>query len=141
MDSSTMHAFKRLFTRNPGLKLLCLATALFVWCLSSVTRNTTVELAIPLKLVNIPTGFRPAGPLPAVIDYTLSGPPLLIDGARRSNPVVMLGMLGAARPGKTIFRNLDSNLKLPEGIKVLRISPAVLEIDLESDQPKGDQRK
>lgn len=140
MGPSAMRAFKQFFARNLGLKLLCLATAILVWCLSSLSRNITVELAIPLRLIDVPAGFRPGGHLPAVVDVTLSGPPLLIDGARRSNPVVSLGLQGATSPGTTIFRNLDSNLKLPEGVRIIRTSPATLEVQLEPDHPTtGDQ--
>jgi len=133
MGSLAMNTFKQFFIRNLTLKLLCLATAIFVWSLSSISRITNIELAIPLKLCNIPAGFIPSTPPPAAIDYTLSGPSVLIDGARRSNAAVILSLKGAARPGKTLFMNLESNLRLPEGIKVIRISPATLEIDLEPE--------
>lgn len=133
MGSRAITTFKQFFTRNLMLKLLCLATAISVWCLSYISRVTCVDLSIPLKLCNIPAGFVPSSSPPAVIVYTLSGPSVMIDGARRTNTVVTLSMKGAARPGKTLFMNLESNLKLQEGIKVIRVSPATLEIKLEPE--------
>jgi hypothetical protein len=142
MASVATQTFKYFIVRNLTLKLLCLATAISVWSLSSISRKTCVELPIPLKLGNIPAGFVPSRPPPAAIGYTLSGPAALIDGARRANKTVMLSMEGASRPGKTIFMNLESQLKLPDGIRVVRVSPATLEIDLKAEHsPQGDQRK
>ena len=67
----------------------------------------------------------------------------MIDGARRANAAVILNLRGAVA-GSTRFSNLESYLKLPDGIKVTRISPATVEIDLirkQAPQPQGDQQQ
>ena len=133
-------AFKAFFTRNALLKLLCLAMAISIWCLSSINRKAQIEFSIPLKVIGIPAGYVLSTPPPAVISYTLSGSPILINGILRSNTEVKLSMAGAVVPGKTIFLRLESYLKLPEGTAVTRISPAVLELNLESGHtPSGGQ--
>jgi hypothetical protein len=131
---------KQFFTHNLALKLLCLALAVSVWLLSSTGRKMQVELQLPLKVVDIPAGFVLNSPPPALITYTLSGPSILVNGALRSNQQLKLSMAGAAASGSTLFKNLDSHLKLPEGVTVTRISPAVLELHLEARHtPAGGQ--
>jgi hypothetical protein len=96
-----------------------------------------------VELRNIPPGYEVAGQPLREIRFTLTGPSILIDGARRSNAALILNLRGAA-PGRTLFSHLESDLKLPEGISVTRVSPATLEIDLIRSQtlpPQGDQQQ
>ena len=132
---------KRLCTRNLTLKLLCLAVAFSIWCLNSVSRKTEAELILPVKLHNIPSGYIPSAKPPAVIEFTISGPSVLVAGARRFNTVLNLSLDRAVRPGKTIFAHLDTKLRLPDDIKVVRISPASLEVTLIPDHLAQGERQ
>jgi hypothetical protein len=137
----SLAAIKRRCMRNASLKILSLMLAVCIWSFTSLSRETRYELVLPVELRNTPPGYAMASPPPGEVHFTLTGPSILIDGARRSNSRVILNLRGA-RPGKVFFAHLETNLKLPEGIKVTRISPAALEIDLirvpmNSDQ--GDQ--
>lgn len=138
MSMTRPPAVKQFFTRNPVLKLLCLALALSVWLLSSSGRRIQVDVPLPVTLVDVPAGYAPHPAPPARISCTLSGPSILLDGALRSHPELKLSMAGAVAPGSTVFMHLESHLKLPEGISVVRISPATLEIHLTARQsPAG----
>jgi hypothetical protein len=140
MSALSVTTAKQLFTRNPTLKLLCLAMAVSVWCLSATSRRVQVDLSLPLKVVDIPMGYALSSTPPTAITYTLSGPSILVDGALRSNTQLKLSMAGAATQGKTAFMHLESYLKLPEGITIIRISPAALELNLVPDYtPAGGQ--
>ena len=100
-------------------------------------------MTLPVELRNIPPGYAAAGEPPREMRFTLAGPSLLIDGARRSNTKVILNLRGAV-PGKTLFSNLESYLKLPDGVRVTRTSPATLEINLARQQIRqlqGDQQQ
>jgi hypothetical protein len=140
MSAMSATTVKQLFTRNPALKLLCLAVAISIWLLSATSRRVQVDLSLPLKVADIPAGYSLSSRPPAAVTYTLSGPSILIDGLLRSNPEVKLSMAGAATPGTTAFMHLESYLKLPEGVMVIRISPATLELSLEpGHKPAGGQ--
>jgi len=140
MPELTTATVKDLFTRNVTLKLLCLAMAFMVWCLSSTGRATESVFTLPVRVSNVPSGYSLSSAPPAGITYTLSGPSLLIGGVARSNKEVTLSLTGAARPGRTVFMHFESFLKLPEGVSVRRISPAVIEVNLVPDQtPAGGQ--
>jgi hypothetical protein len=134
----SLAAVKRRCTRNASLKILSLMLAVCIWSFTSLSRETRYELILPVELRNTPPGYAVARPLPGEVHFTLTGPSILIDGARRSNSRVILSLRGVS-PGKTLFSHLETNLKLPEGIKVTRISPATLEIDLIREQMNSDQ--
>lgn len=143
MAPVSLDAAKRLCTRNLSLKLLSLAVALCIWSFTAISRDRRYDLALPVELRNIPQGYSLAGQPPREIRFTLSGPSILIDGARRSNAALILNLRGAAA-GRTIFPHLETYLNLPEGINVIRITPAVMEIDLTKDQThssEGDNKQ
>jgi hypothetical protein len=131
-------AVKRFCTRNWSLKLLSLMLAVCIWSFSALSRETRYEMVLPVELRNTPPGCTVAAPLTGEVHFTLTGPSILVDGARRANSRLILSLRGAM-PGKTLFSHLETNLKLPEGIKVTRISPATLEIELIRKQTNSDQ--
>lgn len=139
-----LEPLRQIGTRNLALKLLSLGVALCIWSFTAVSRETHHELTLPVELRNIPPGYTVNGTPPGEIRFVLSGPSLLIDGARRANATVILNLRGAL-PGRTLFSHLESYLKLPDGIRVTRISPASLEIDLVRKQiptpPQGEQQQ
>ena len=140
MVPAVFDTIRRSCTRNLTLKLLSLAVALCIWSFTAISRETHFELTLPVELRNTPPGYEIGGQPPREIHFTLSGPSLLIDGARRSNATVILNLRGAVS-GKTRFSNMESYLKLPDDIKVIRTSPATVEIDLirkQILQPQGD---
>ena len=141
MTASLFNFFKRFRMRNPELKFLSLMVAFCIWGLTSHSRETRYEINIPVKLTNIPKGYIVASQPAREIGLTLSGPSQLISSVRRSNTALVLN-LQSANPGKTLFSHLETNLKLPEGINITRISPASLEICLikaETKHHEGDQ--
>jgi hypothetical protein len=142
MPDRAIDTLKQILTRNLTLKLLSLGVALCIWSFTAVSRESHYELILPVELRNIPPGYAISGQQPREIRFTLSGPSLLIDGARRANTALILNLRGAV-PGKTVFSHLESYLKLPDDIRVTRISPAFLEIELIRKQTislQGDQQ-
>ena len=138
MTTWNFAAVKRICKRNWCLKLLSLMLAICIWCFSSLSREMHYELVLPVELRNTPPGYSAAAPLPGEVHFSLAGPSILIDGARRANSRLTLS-LQDAKPGKTLFTHLEADLKLPEGIKVTRISPATLEIELTREQKPTDK--
>lgn len=120
---------KQFFKRNLALRILSLGVAICIWSFTAISREVRYDLVLPVELRNSPPGYELAVQPPREIRFTLSGPSILIDGVRRSNSVLILNLRGSSA-GKTIFSHLETNLKLPEGISVTRISPAAIEINL-----------
>lgn len=143
MVTAILDSARRFFTGNIKLKLLSLAVAICIWSFAAISRETRYDLALPVELRNIPPGYTLASPFPREVRFTLAGPAILIDGVRRANGVLILNMRGTGA-GRTLFSHLDSNLKLPEGIRITRISPVTIEITLAKQQlnlTEGDNQQ
>lgn len=131
--STAFASAKQFCTRNLSLRILSLGVAVCIWSFTAISREIRYDLVLPVELRNTPPGYALALQPPREIRFTLSGPSILINGARRSNAVLILNLRGISS-GKTIFSHLETNLKLPEGISVTRISPASIEINLIREQ-------
>jgi len=127
--STVLETVKQFCTRNTSLRILSLAVAVCIWSFTAFSREVRFDLVLPVELRNIPPGYALDILPPREVRFTLSGPSLLLEGARRSNAVLILNLRGVS-PGRTIFSHLETNLKLPEGVDVTRISPASIEINL-----------
>ncbi|NVN89368.1 MAG: YbbR-like domain-containing protein [Desulfuromonadales bacterium] len=139
MTPLTADSVKKTYLRNLSLKLLSLALALCVWSLATVSHKTTARISIPVRVCNIPHGYAIKRPTTASVEVTMEGPGNLIATTRRSKGAVTLDLDGAVKPGTTLFAHLESYLALPEGVTVLRITPASLEITLEAERsPQGE---
>ncbi|MFA7060499.1 MAG: hypothetical protein WC156_06750 [Pedobacter sp.] len=136
--SMAFETAKQFCTRNPSLRILSLGVALCIWSVTAIPRETRYDLVLPVELRNIPPGYALASQPAGNIRFTLSGPSILIDGTRRSNPVLILNLRGI-NSGKTIFSHLETNLNLPEDIRVTRISPASIEINLIRKQTQSSE--
>lgn len=140
MPSSRTKQVKELLTGNMRLKFLSLALAICIWSFLAFSRETRYDLILPLEVRNTPVGYALATEPPRDIQFTLSGPLIMLEAARRSNSTVTLTLRGAA-PGKTTFSTLETALKLPEGVKVIRTTPSMLTFDLirtPTPQPEGE---
>lgn len=141
MPRSRIRKLQDFMTGNMRLKLLSLAVAFCIWSFMALSRESRYELSLPLQVRNVPNGYALAETPPAEIQFTLAGPYVLVESARRSNNAVILSLRGVSVPGRTAFSSLEANLKLPEGVKVIRTSPSLLTLDLirkSTQQPEGD---
>lgn len=143
MALTTLNTVKRFCLRDPAIRILSLAVAVCIWSFTAISRESSYNMVLPVKLRNIPPGYSLTKQPPQEISFTLSGPSILIDGARRTNAALNINLQGAG-PGITHFTHLETKLKMPEEIKVTRISPAFLEIELSRTQTypsQGEQQQ
>lgn len=116
-------------SNNLLLKILCLVLAICIWIFTAFSSELSCNLPLTVELRNIPVGYTVVSAPKRELLITVSGPSILIDGVQRANRNIILNMRNT-KEGKTSFSSLDSYLKLPEGVKVIRISPATLEVEL-----------
>jgi YbbR domain-containing protein len=122
---------RRLFTYNIALKILSLAIAFSIWFFVNFgERDTEETLKVPLELRNIPAHLMIASPTVDFTDLRVSGPRALLGRIDRSRVAITLD-LGGVRPGPAVFRLDTDSLNLPRGVKVLRITPAQVTLELE----------
>src|SRR5262245_28438681 len=87
-------SIKRFCLRNPALRLLSLAVAICIWSFTDISREARNDLVLPVELRNIPPGYSLANQPPREIHFTLAGPAILIDGARRANAALIINLRG-----------------------------------------------
>jgi hypothetical protein len=117
--------------RSITIKLLCLLLAITVWGFTLASRERSLELELVVEVTNTPPGYVAGMNQQNTLSVTLSGPAAMLKRVAENNSKISLDMRGAAAPGKSVFSNLDKYLKLQQGIKVTRITPAAFEIELQ----------
>ncbi len=115
-----------------GLKLFSLLFALGLWLFVNAGQKPTEKsLLVPVELRNMPVDLMAVNPAPAQVEVRVSGPPALLSTLDPDYLKVMLDLEGA-RPGTSTFRLSASFFSPPRGVKITRISPAVVNLRLET---------
>jgi YbbR domain-containing protein len=122
---------RQLVTYNFALKLLSLLIAFGLWAFVNFgERDTEESLKVPLELRNIPAHLMITSPRVDFIDLRVNGPRTLLGRIDRKRLSIALDLNGI-RPGPAVFRVDPEALNLPRGVKVLRINPAQITLELE----------
>jgi YbbR domain-containing protein len=116
--------------RNFLLKALSVVAAFCVWLfVNAGARDTERALQAPLELRNIPPNLMITSPRVDFIDLRASGPRTLLSRIDRANLVIPLDLTGV-RPGPAVFGISTETLNLPRGVKIVRITPSQVTLDL-----------
>jgi hypothetical protein len=116
---------------NFALKLISLAFAFGLWAFVNFgERDTEEALKVPLELRNIPAAVVITSPRVDFIDLRVMGPRTLLGRIDRSRLSIALDLSGV-RPGPAVFRVSGESVNLPRGVRVVRINPAAVTLDLE----------
>jgi len=119
------------FTRNIALKSLSLTIAFGLWTFVNFGERDTEEiLKVPLELRNIPAQLMLTSPRVDFIDVRVVGPRTLLGRVDRDRLSIGLDLEGV-RPGPAVFRVGGEEINLPRGVKVVRVNPSQVTIELE----------
>lgn len=114
--------------RNGKLKLFSLAFAFGLWILVNYgERDTEKTLVVPVEFYNLPEQFVITGARDDYIDLRLRGPRSLLEGIKSKRIPLDLNDV---RPGVSTFRINADSLNLPRGVRIVRISPAQVNLDI-----------
>jgi YbbR domain-containing protein len=123
--------WRHAFTHNIQLKLLSFLFAFGLWSFVNLgERDTEEALKVPLALRNIPASLVITSPRVDFIDLRVSGPRTLLGRIDRGRLSLTLDLDGVSA-GPAVFRVGAESLNLPRGVRVVRINPAVVTLDLE----------
>jgi YbbR domain-containing protein len=118
-------------TRNLSLKLLSLLIAFGLWAFVNFgERDAEESLRAALELRNIPAGLMITSPRVDFIDIRVIGPRTLLGRIDRNRLAIGLDLSGV-RPGPAVFRVGAESLNLPRGVKVIRINPSQVTLELD----------
>ena len=122
---------RQLVTYNFALKLLSLVIAFGLWTFVNFgERDTEESIKVPLELRNIPAHLMITSPRVDFIDLRVMGPRTLLGRIDRNRLSIPLDLNGV-RPGPAVFRVGGEALNLPRGVRVVRINPAQVTLELE----------
>lgn len=113
---------------NGTLKLFSLAFAFGLWLLINAgERDTEQTMLLPVEFRNLPPQLVVVGQRVEFADVRVSGPRTLL--SRLSSKKISLDLTGM-RPGPSSFRVTTELLNLPRGVKLLRVTPSAISLDI-----------
>lgn len=122
---------RQALTRNLALKLLSLGIAFGLWSFVNFgERDTETTIKVPLEMRNIPGHLMITSPRMDFVDLRVTGPKTLLGRIDRNRVSIGLDLNGV-RPGPAVFRLGAESLNLPRGVRVVRLNPAQVTIELE----------
>ena len=116
-------------TENIGLKTLALFLALLLWFSVTVRQEGEVSMVAAVQLKNIPSHLSVASPPPPSILVEIAGPKILIMKLRKTSLAAVLDLKGYGA-GTFSFPRLDTTVRLPDGLRVMRVDPSSIELKL-----------
>ena len=130
--------FRRLASRNLGLKVVALALGVAAWWFVAGESKVLVSFTIPLEIRNVPKGLTMTNKPEREVEVRLSGPSSLLSGMRPSE--ISAGVdVTAAHAGRQYFTLDDRAVKVPPGIKMQRIFPPSIEVILDRTERRTVQ--
>lgn len=124
-----------LVTSNWGLKILSLATAVFLWFVVVGPQRTEVGMSVPIQYTNLPPTMELTGKWMDRIDVMIKG-----SGGGLANltpgSVRAVVDLSTVLPGLNYYRITNKNLLVPPGIAISQIRPSDLHLNIEAASMK-----
>jgi len=110
-------SFVRAVTANPGLKIVSLLFAVFLWLYVTAQVGGTETFTVPLLLSNIPDSLIVVNEVPDRVEITVRGGRSELLKLRVFGKVQGVVDLAASRRGETVVRLTPGILRLPAGFK------------------------
>lgn len=108
------------------VKLLSGVLALVIWAFVTGERPVERRVSVPVRFLNIPAELTSAGG-PPFTDVVVSGPRLPLALLNPGSLSLDLDLAGKGA-GMTVFTDLERRLVMPAGFRVVRLSPARIEV-------------
>jgi YbbR domain-containing protein len=124
-----MSILRRYLLHNWWLKLLALLLALLLWSAVTGEPPTEVGYAVPLELRNVSANVEVAGDVPPTVRVWLRGSAPLVRRLVPADIVVAIDLLGRS-PGEYVFQLKPSDIEVPYGTRVVRLSPSEVRLRL-----------
>lgn len=128
--SRLLQGLRHALLHNLGLKLLSLLAAFALWLfVNAGARDSETALQVKLQLDNLPEHLIIVSPQVNMVDVRVSGPRALLSRINATELSIRLD-LGGVRPGPAVFRVLTDQLNLPRGVRIVRLTPSEVTLEL-----------
>lgn len=114
---------------NWSLKLLALAIATALWVFVVGQEKSEIGVRVAVEITNLPPELLVTEDHPAEVDVRLYGPRSLIRRVASERLVKVVDLAGMGL-GEHVFQVLPEDLRLPPGVRVIRISPGSFTLSL-----------
>lgn len=116
--------------KNWVLKLISFCFALFLWYFVVGEDKVDLTVSIPVEIINLPADLTISNQYKKDLEVTVNGPRGLVRNLSQqhiSRPVD----LAKATPGAKVIKNTADSIRLPRGVRLIRVRPTdiILQLD------------
>jgi len=122
--------------RDLALRMTSLLLALGLWFVIAGRQTAERGLAVPVELRNVPRALELTGGAPDAVEVRVRAAPTLIDSLDPGRVLATVDLAGA-EPGEKIVQLTPAQIRVPFGFRVVRITPSLLTLQLESTRQKA----
>ncbi len=112
------------------LKIMSLGFAVLLWLLVAGERTSEMGLTVPVELQNFPRALELTGEPVNAVEVRLRASPGMIQRIVPGEVSAQINLVGFVE-GEHIVHLTEESIRMPFGVKVVKISPAVLTFRLE----------
>jgi YbbR domain-containing protein len=117
-------------TENVPLKLVSLGLATLLWFVIAGEKTSEMGVSAPLELQNFPKDLEVTGEPVDNVEVRLRASPGIIQRIGPGDVSAQLDLAGL-QEGEHIVHLTDKSIRMPFGVKVVKITPSILTLSLE----------
>ena len=118
------------YVENLPLKLLSLALATVLWFMIAGEKTSEMGLSVPVELKNFPKDLELTGDAVNAVEVRLRASPSIIQSLGPQDVSAHVDLNGVVE-GEHIVNLTADSIRIPFGVKVVRINPSTLTLNLE----------
>ncbi len=115
---------------NLPLKLASLALATVLWFVIAGEKSSERGLTVPVELQNFPANLELTGDAVNNVEVRLRASPGIIHALGPGEVSAQINLAGAGEGERIIHLNADT-IRVPFGVRVVKVTPAILTLNLE----------
>lgn len=119
-----------LLLQNMALKLVSLGLATLLWFVIAGEKTSEMGLTVPVELKNFPKDLELTGDAVNAVEVRLRASPSIIQSLGPGDVSAHVDLTGV-QEGEHIVNLTGDSIRIPFGVKVVRINPSTLTLNLE----------
>lgn len=126
----------RFLVEHLPLKLISLGLAVLLWYVIAGEKTSEMGLSVPVELQNFPQDLELTGEPVNAVEVRLRASPGIIQRLGPGDISARIDVKGASE-GERIVHLTDDSIRVPFGVRVVKISPAIITLNFERTQQKS----
>ncbi len=125
----------RFLTENLALKCVSLALAIGLWFVIAGETTSEIGVTVPVEMQNFPRDLELVGDAANAVEVRLRASPGIIHALGTGEVSAQIDLAGVAE-GERIVHLTPESIRVPFGVKVVRINPSILTLNFEQTLQK-----